>query len=107
MTHLKRTREFTVGAGQGELKYGATRLIRFRPQLAPMSMNDRAAYRQPHACSTGLCGVEGVEDSIEMRRINARPGIAHGHEDACLVLLGTDQQLSYSHLNRIHCFNCV
>ena len=44
MTHLKRTREFAVGAGQGELKYGATRLIRFRPQLAPMSMDDRAAY---------------------------------------------------------------
>ena len=64
-------------------------------------------HRQPHACSTGFRGVEGVEDSIEVRRINARPGISHGHDDACLVLLGTDQQLSYSHLNRIHCFNCV
>src|SRR5262249_60284405 len=100
------SREVAGRAGQRDLKSGPTRPIAFRPQLAPMSMDDRAAYRQPHACSTGLRGVEGVEDSIEMRRINARPGIAHGHEDACLVLLGTDQQLSYSHLNRTHCFNC-
>jgi hypothetical protein len=29
-----------------------------------------------------------------MREIDTRPRIAHGHEDACLVLLGADQQLS-------------
>src|SRR5215470_17440859 len=107
LTRLKRSRELSFDIGQGELKCSSARLVRSRPQLAPMSMDDGAANRQPHACSTGLRGVEGVEDSIEMRRINARPGIAHGYEGACLVLLGTDQQLSYSHLNRIHCFNCV
>ena len=47
MTHLKRTREFAVDAGQGELKYGATRLIRFRPQLAPMSMDDKSGIDSP------------------------------------------------------------
>jgi hypothetical protein len=45
-----------------------------------MSLNDGVAYRQPHPCSTGLRGVEGVEDSIEMRRINAGPRIADSHE---------------------------
>src|SRR5215469_6329345 len=71
-----------------------------------MSMDNGAAYRQPHPCPTGLCGVEGVEDSIEMRRINARPGIAHGYESTCLILLGADQEVSYS-LNRAHCFSRV
>src|SRR5215831_4814856 len=73
-----------------------------------MSMDDGAAYRQPHPCSTGLRGVEGVEDSIEMRWINAWPGIAHGHEVAsCLVLLGADYQLSCPHVGGAHCFSRV
>src|SRR5215813_10621422 len=72
-----------------------------------MSIDDGTAYRQPHPCSTGLGGVEGLEDAFEMRRINTRPGIAHGHEDACLVLLGADQQLSCPRLYRNHCFSGV
>src|SRR5215831_19550234 len=94
-----------LGRRQGELKYDAARLVGLRPQLAPMSMDDGAANRQPHACSTGLRGVEGVEDPTQVRRINARPGIAHGHEDACLVLLGADRHLSRPLLNRAHCFS--
>src|SRR6516225_9651192 len=107
LTRLKRSRELSFDIGQGELKYGTARLVRLRPQLAPMSMDDGAANRQPHACSTGFRGVEGVEDPIEIRRINARPGIAHGHEDACLILLGADQQLSCSLFNRAHCLSCI
>src|SRR6516165_4019504 len=72
-----------------------------------MSLDDGAAYRQPHACSTRLRGVEGVEDAIEMRWINALPRIAYGDEDACLILLGADQQLSYPLLSRAHCFSRV
>src|SRR6516225_4057102 len=72
-----------------------------------MSIDDGAAYRQPHACSSGLRGVEGVEDSIEMRWIDAGPGIADGHEGACMVLLGADHQLSWPLLYRAHCFSRV
>src|SRR6516165_11648934 len=107
LTRLKRSRELLFDIGQGELKCSTARLVRSRPQLAPMSMDDGAANRQPHACSTGLRGVEGVEDPIEIRRIDAWPGIAHGHEGACLVLLGTDQQLSRPLLNRAYCFSRV
>src|SRR6516225_8607695 len=103
----KKNRELSFDVGQGELKYSAARLVRLRPQLAPMSMDDGAANRQPHARSTGFRGGEGVEDPIEIRRINARPGIAHGHEDACLILLGADQQLSCSLFNRAHCFSRI
>src|SRR5215470_8927020 len=72
-----------------------------------MSLDDGGAYRQPHPCPTGLRGVEGVEDSIEMCRINTWPGIAYGHESACLVLLGANHQLSYPLLNCAHRFSRV
>jgi hypothetical protein len=39
--------------------------------------------------------------------INARPGIAHGHEDAVVVLFGADQQLSCPCLARAHCFDRI
>ena len=48
-----------LSAGKVNWKYGAARFVRFRPQLAPMSVDDRAAYRQPHPRSTGLRGVKG------------------------------------------------
>src|ERR1700747_997736 len=88
LPRLNRNRELSFGIGQGELEYSAARLIRFRPQFASMSIDDGTAYRQPHACSTGLGGVEGLEDAIEMRRIDARPGIADRHEGVRVVLLG-------------------
>src|SRR6478672_6754541 len=77
--------------GQGELKYRTARFIRFCPQPAPMGVDDRPTNRQPHPCSAGLCGVEGIENAIEMFRIDARPGIVDCHKDTCVVLLGADQ----------------
>ena len=73
---------FRFRAGQGELKYGASRLIRVCPQPAPMGIDDGPADRQPHPHSAGLRGVESLENALEMFRINARPGIAHCHENA-------------------------
>src|SRR4030095_702025 len=81
LSRLKGIRELCFSAGQRELEQGAARLVRRRPQLAAMSIDDGPAYRQPHPCSTGLGGVEGVEDLFEMLAINARPGIAHRHDD--------------------------
>src|SRR6516165_10539358 len=94
LARLKRSHELAFDVGQGELKCSTARLVRSRPQLAAMSMDDGAANRQPHACSTGLRGVEGVEDLIEMRRINTWPEITYGHENGCLALLGADNQVS-------------
>src|SRR6516164_7338028 len=107
VARLKGGRELCFGAGQGELEYSAARFVRLRPQFASMRIDDGLAYRQPHARSTGLGGVEGLEDSIEMLRINARSGIAHCDEDACLILLCADQKLSRPLLNRAHCFSRI
>src|SRR5262249_30429895 len=87
-TPVEKNARVLLNRRQGELKYSAARLVRCRPQPAPMSMDDGAANRQPHACSTRLCGVEGVEHTVEIHRIDAWPGIAHRHEGACLALLG-------------------
>src|SRR4029450_6273122 len=81
---LRRGRELPFRSRQGELEHGAAGFVRLRPWLAAMSVDDRAADRQHHARSTGLRGVEGVKAPVEMLLINARPGIAHGHDDACL-----------------------
>src|SRR5262245_47670291 len=104
---LKRICELSFGAGQRELKYGAARLVRLRPQPAAMSVDDRSTDRQPHPCSGRLRGVERLENPLQIRRIDARPGIAHGHEDAGLVLLGADRQLSCPRRSRAHGFNRV
>jgi hypothetical protein len=65
-----------------------------------MSIDDGAAYRQPHACSTGLCGVEGIEDSIEIRRINTWPGIADGPSVEPLDRVAINDVISFLHFGR-------
>src|SRR5215469_8533922 len=85
---LNRICELCVSARQRELKHGAARLVRLCPQPAPMGVDDRPADRQPHPHAAGFRGVECLENALEMRRIDTRPGIAHCHEDAGVVLLG-------------------
>ena len=62
-----------LGPWQGELKNGAPRLIGTYPQLAPVTVDNGAADRQPQANSTGLRGVEGLEDPLVICRIDAWP----------------------------------
>src|ERR1700745_2892731 len=96
-----------MGRGQGELKYSAARLVRLHPELAPVSIDDGPAYRQAHPSSTGFGGIESLEDALRLRRIDARPGIAHGHANACVVSLRADQQFSRSRFYRAHGFDRV
>ena len=91
---LQRVHEFHFVRGQGEPKFCATGFVRLCPQPAPMGIDDGPADRQPHAHAAGFGGVEGLENTIEMFRIDPWPGIAHRHEDAVrLVRFGADQQL--------------
>ena len=73
-----------------------------------MGIDYRPANRQSHPHSARFRGVESVENAVEMFRIDARPGIAHCHENAfCPALPGADQQLSRPLINRAHCFDRV
>ena len=57
-----------------------------------MGFDNGSADRQSHPYSAGLCGVEGLENAIEMRRINAWSRISHGDEDAVgLALRSADR----------------
>src|SRR5579864_827085 len=101
-------RELPVRAGQGEPKYGPARYIHVRPQPAAVGFDNRSADRQSHSYSARLGGVEGLENAIEMVRIESRSGIAHGHENATgLGLLAGYQQLSWAGLERAHGFDGV
>src|SRR5271170_3118954 len=73
-----------------------------------MSFNDGPAERQSHPHSIGLRSVERLEDALQIFRINARPGIAHYHENLFRPdLLGADRQLSCLSLNSVHCLDRV
>jgi hypothetical protein len=73
-----------------------------------MGTDDGPADRQPHAQSAGLCGVESLENALDMFRIDARSGIANRDEDAIsLSPFGADQQLPRPCLDRAHCFDGV
>src|SRR6201991_4793567 len=89
-------------SGDRKLKESAPRLAPGRPQPPTMGFDNRAADREAHAHAAGLCGVEGIENAIELFRMDARPGIVHRHKDTCVVLLGADQQVSRRCLNRAH-----
>src|SRR5215468_28780 len=69
-------RELFFDTGQSELKHGAARLVRLRPQPAPMGIDDGPADRQPHSRSAGLCRVERLENALAVLRVDARSGIA-------------------------------
>src|SRR6201991_2288729 len=90
-SRLRTILEFLFRGGDGGLKYHTASLIRPCPQPAAMGVDDRPANRQPHPCSAGLCGVEGIENAIELFRIDARPGIMHCHKDPGVVLSRADQ----------------
>src|SRR5262245_44904586 len=94
-------------AGQGELKYGAARFVDAGPEPAAMGIDDGSADGQPHPGAAGLRGVEGLENSLEMFRINARPRIAYSDQDPSLGLLSPDQQFSWPRLDRSHCLDGV
>jgi hypothetical protein len=73
-----------------------------------MSFNEGPADRQPNPHSVGLCSVERLEDALQIFRINARPGIAHCHENLFRPgLLGADRKLSCLSLNSIHCLDRI
>jgi hypothetical protein len=44
--------------------------------------DNRAADRQPQAQPLRLGRIEGLEQPVETLRVQARPGIAHGDQDA-------------------------
>src|SRR5215813_4504525 len=71
-----------------------------------MGDDDRSADRQSHPRSAGLCGIERLENALNVRRINAWPGITYCEAHACTVLRGANRQISLP-VNRSHCFDRI
>ena len=95
-------------APQGELRYSASRCVRIGPQPPPVGIDVRPADRRPHSYSAGFRRVEGLEDALEMLRIDTRASVAHCYGEAsCLGLLRADRRFSWPFLNRPHCFDRI
>src|SRR6266851_2646448 len=54
---------------QRELEDSTVRHIRRCPEPPPVGLDNRAAYRQPHAHTLRLGCIEGVEEAVETTRI--------------------------------------
>jgi hypothetical protein len=78
----RRFHEFLLHAGHGELKHGAARFIRIRPEPTAMGFNDGSTDRQSHPYSARLRSVESLENALDIFRINTPPSIAHRYEEA-------------------------
>src|SRR6516164_6846872 len=55
----------------------AVGLVRRRRQPPAMRLDDRAADRQPHAHPVGLGRIEGLEQAVEVRRVEPRAGVLY------------------------------
>src|SRR5438067_5091414 len=68
-----------------------------------MRLDYRAADRQPHANPIGLGRIEGLEQSIEFRRINSWAGILHFDKHGIWIVLARgNRQLTRSASDTAH-----
>src|SRR5258708_6700403 len=73
-----------------------------------MRFDDRTADRQPHPQTAGLRRVEGGEEVLETRRVQAWPRILHRDQHAIRIgLTGGDEQLSRPFRDRAHRLDSV
>jgi hypothetical protein len=72
-----------------------------------MGLGDRAADRQPHADPIGLARVEGLEQSVELLRIEPRTGILHFDEHIVRFHAGHDRKLARSAADTAHRFDGI
>src|SRR5262249_46070281 len=81
---------------QDELKGRSVTSVRRAPQAPSMGLDDRSAYRQPHAQSAGLRRVQGLEELINTRLLEPNPHVLHVDQytgvGAAIVSTSADQQ---------------
>ena len=70
-------------------------LIRRGPQPAAVRFDDRAADRQPHAHAGRLGREEGIEQPVQVVRVDANAGVVDGQSDVLTVVrLRADRSLT-------------
>jgi len=71
---------------QRESKYSSSRLIRFRPYTAPVSLRDCPADREADAESLGFCRTKRFEKLIEMFRIGSVDTVFPNHLKELMIV---------------------
>ena len=68
-----------------------------------MSLDDRAADRQPNTHTAAFGGIEGFEQPLEILRIDTDAGILHAETNMIICFsLGSDQELPGAVINTNH-----
>src|SRR5882762_9152436 len=65
-------------AGNGKRECRAWPIIVFRPETTAMSLDNRAAHRQPDTHPAALRGVKGIEEFVHVLTAEANAGILYG-----------------------------
>src|SRR5580704_5948678 len=95
-------------SGYCKLKERTSWCVPGRPQSSAMGFNDRAADRQAHTQTAGLCRVEGVKHTLKGCWRQARTRISYRDMNAVrLRLPGADKQLSRSFVGVAHGLNGI
>src|SRR5947209_19357106 len=90
-------------AGNRKRECRAWTIVGLRPQTATMALNDRTTHGQANAHSVTLCGVERVEESLQVAHIEPDTRVLHGQAHSVAVVAGgPDHQLSRTVVDRAH-----
>src|SRR6516162_2380763 len=93
---------------QRQSKDRTLRLILCCREPPAMGLDDRAADCESHADSIGLGRVEGLEQAIEIRRIDSRAGVFHFDEHVVRISLTRDnRELARSVADSVHCLDGI
>ena len=79
---------------QSELKRSARACVGRGTQPAAVGFDDRAANRQSHAQTAGLCREEGGEEPVGILWLYTRARILYRHENLVSLLLRSDQEVA-------------
>src|SRR6267143_5468860 len=89
--------------GNGKRECRAWPIMVLRPETTSMSLDNRAAHRQPDTHTAALGRVKGIEGFVHVLTAEANAGIPYGQAHAAVALaVGPDQQLSRAILNIGH-----
>src|SRR5215510_12952397 len=93
---------------KSKLKDRPRTLIRHRPQLSAVILNNGATDRQPHTHALRLGGIESIKDLFEILPVDPDTGVLHRDEQFVgFIFTGSNKKVSRSIYDFTHRFNAV
>src|ERR1700730_1949710 len=103
----RQVRVFPSTRRQSELKRSARGCVGRGAQPATVGFDDRAANRQSHAQTAGLCREEGGEEPVGILWLYTSARILYRHENLVSLLLRSDQEVARAIRDSFHGLHAV